>query len=116
MLKIKIGSDPERDGDANKMLSWDKSRLSLIHELADRYSTEHTDSGKIAYYLDANGRYPDKDTLLRLLDHADKIGALDRIALLEEPFDESNEVDVHDIPLRIAADESAHVPPTRCAA
>lgn len=108
VLKIKIGSDPEGDGDANKMLSWDKNRLNLIHELADKYSTEHTKSGKIAYYLDANGRYPDKDTLLRLLDHADKIGALDRIVLLEEPFDELNEVDVHDIPVRIAADESAH--------
>ncbi|NLD88017.1 MAG: L-alanine-DL-glutamate epimerase, partial [Clostridiales bacterium] len=108
VLKIKIGSDPDGDGDVKKMLSWDKSRLSLIHELADKYSTEHTDSGKIAYYLDANGRYPDKNTLLRLLDHADKIGALDRIVLLEEPFDELNEVPVHDVPLRLASDESAH--------
>ena len=45
---------------------------------------------------------------MRLLDYADKIGALDRIMLLEEPFPEEYKIDVTDIPARLAADESAH--------
>jgi L-alanine-DL-glutamate epimerase-like enolase superfamily enzyme len=107
-LKIKIGSDPELDGDRAKMLAWDKQRLSAIHEIAkDRY-TSFTDDGRIPYYLDANGRYDSRDRLLGLLDHADQIGALDQIVLLEEPFSETCRIDVSNIPVRIAADESAH--------
>ena len=49
-----------------------------------------------------------KSTLMRLLDHAKKIGAFDQIAIIEEPFDEKMEIDIRDIPVRIAADESAH--------
>lgn len=108
LLKIKIGSDPERDGDREKMLSWDASRLSRIHELLKDRRTTHTQSGRILYYLDANGRYDSIDRLMRLIDHADKIGALERIALLEEPFPENFRSDVSSVPLRLAADESAH--------
>ena len=43
-----------------------------------------------------------------MLDHAKKIGAFDQIALIEEPFAESNEVYVGDMGVTIAADESAH--------
>lgn len=107
-LKIKIGSDPCGDRDPEKMLAWDKARLTEIHRLAQERETPYTDSGHILYYLDANGRYPSRDALERLLEHADQIGALDRIALLEEPFDEKNELPVHGLPVRIAADESAH--------
>lgn len=107
-LKIKIGSDPEKDGDPRKMLEWDMLRLSQIHGLARDRSTPYTVDGRIRYYLDANGRYDGKDLLLRLLDHADRIGALDRIILLEEPFPEEYRADVRDIPVRLAADESAH--------
>ncbi len=107
-LKVKIGSDPEKDGDLDKMLEWDKKRLSGIHEAAKSRTTPYTADGKIPYYLDANGRYDGKDRLLRLLDHADKIGALERIILLEEPFPEEYKADVGDIPARLAADESAH--------
>ena len=107
-LKIKIGSDPERDGDPEKMLEWDKRRLSAIHEVIGDIKTEHADSGYIPYYLDANGRYGTRDLLLRFLEHADSIGALDRILLLEEPFPEDYRIDVHDVPVRLAADESAH--------
>jgi hypothetical protein len=42
------------------------------------------------------------------LSYAGKIGALDRIILLEEPFTEEFDEDVSDIPARLAADESAH--------
>lgn len=108
LLKIKIGSDPERDGDPEKMLRWDMARLSQIHGLLKDYSTPCTDSGCIMYYLDANGRYDSPDRLMRLIDHSAKIGALERIALLEEPFAEDYRKDVSSIPLRLAADESAH--------
>lgn len=108
LLKIKIGADPDKDGDLDKMLEWDIARLASIHaELRDR-ETPCTETGHILYYLDANGRYDTKDRLLRLLDAARKMGALDRIILLEEPFPEEAEIDVSDIPVRVAADESAH--------
>lgn len=107
-LKIKIGSDPAGDGDQNKMLEWDKERLSAIHSLVKDRRTPYTDSGCIPYYLDANGRYDSKERLMSLIDHAEKIGALERIMILEEPFPEPMEVDVSDIPVRLAADESAH--------
>jgi hypothetical protein len=66
-LKIKIGSDPEKDGDQEKMLQWDKERLTAIHNVARDRETPYTEDGRIPYYLDANGRYQEKDTLLRLL-------------------------------------------------
>lgn len=107
-LKIKIGSDPDKDGDLNKMLEWDKKRLTEIHNLVKDAETPYTDNGHLPYYLDANGRYDSKERLLELLNHAEKIGALDRIILLEEPFPEEYKEDVSDIPVRLAADESAH--------
>ena len=70
--------------------------------------TTYSKSGRLPYYFDANGRYESKDTLMRLLDHTKKIGAFDQIAIIEEPFDENLEIDIRDIPVRIAADESAH--------
>ena len=108
LLKIKIGSDPERDGDREKMLRWDMERLSRIHETVGELSTPYTHSGRILYYLDANGRYDCPDRLWRLIEHAERIGALERIALLEEPFPEDCGLDVSAFPLRLAADESAH--------
>ena len=107
-MKIKIGSDPDKDGDLDKMLDWDCKRLSEIHDAVKDCRTEHTDSGYIPYYLDANGRYDTKERLLKLLDHADKIGMLDRIMIVEEPFPEEYHADVRDVPARLAADESAH--------
>jgi L-alanine-DL-glutamate epimerase-like enolase superfamily enzyme len=108
VLKIKIGSDPDHDGSLDKMLEWDKTRLAAIHQAVGDRTTPHTTNGRIAYYLDANGRYDRLDRLNRLLDHADKLGALDRVILLEEPFPEEVKVDVARVPVRVAADESAH--------
>lgn len=108
ILKIKIGSDPDRDGNPHKMLEWDKKRLAQIHRAVRDINTPYTSNGKIAYYLDANGRYNNKSQLMEFLEYADKIGALDNIILLEEPFSEDNTTYVDDIPVRIAADESAH--------
>ena len=108
LLKIKIGSDPDQDGDYDKMLAWDKDRLTQIHDLAKEIPTPYTDSGHIPYYLDANGRYDSKERLMQLLSHAETIGALERVLIVEEPFPEEYKVDVSDIPVRLAADESAH--------
>ncbi len=108
LLKIKIGSDPNGDGDTAAMLAWDTARLREIHAAASAYTTPYTDCGRPVYYLDANGRYPNRDWLLRLLDAADRMGALERIVLLEEPFPEGAPAFVGDLPVRAAGDESAH--------
>jgi len=107
-LKIKIGSDPDKDGNLDKMLQWDKNRLREIHEAVKNIETPYTDNGHIPYYFDANGRYDSKDRLMQFLDYAKRIGALDRIILMEEPFPEEFQKDVSDIPVRLAVDESAH--------
>ncbi len=107
-LKIKVGSDPEKDGDLDKMLAWDKQRLTDIHQAIGRRETPYTKTGYVAYYLDANGRYDSLDRVQRLLDHAERIGALDQIVVFEEPFSEEKKLDVSQLPVPIAADESAH--------
>ena len=103
-MKIKIG----QPGTQEEMLEKDKQRLSNIHQAIGGMKTPYTKSGKLPYYFDANGRYEKKETLLRLLDHAKKIGAFDQIAIVEEPFPEEYEIDVRDFGVRIVADESAH--------
>jgi len=103
-MKIKIG----QPGTQEEMLQKDKKRLTEIHDAIGSQTTTHTQNGRIPYYFDANGRYESKDNLLRLLDHADKIGALEQIAIIEEPFPEEKEIRVDDLGIRIAADESAH--------
>lgn len=103
-MKVKIG----QPGTQEEMLEKDEARLSEIHAALASVETPHTRDGKLPYYFDANGRYEGKETLQRLLDHARAIGAFDRIALVEEPFPEELEVEVGDLGVRVAADESAH--------
>jgi L-alanine-DL-glutamate epimerase-like enolase superfamily enzyme len=103
-MKIKIG----QAGSQQEMLQKDTERLTEIHNVLKDIRTPYTQSGKIPYYFDANGRYEEKETFLRFLDHAKKIGAFDQIAIVEEPFPENYEMDVSDIPVRLAADETAH--------
>jgi L-alanine-DL-glutamate epimerase-like enolase superfamily enzyme len=103
-MKIKIG----QPGTQAEMLAKDKARLTEIHRAIGDAATPYTENGKLPYYFDANGRYESKDALLDLLDHAKRIGAFDQIALIEEPFPEELEIDIRDIPARVAADESAH--------
>lgn len=107
-LKVKIGSDPDRDGDPEKMLDWDKQRVREIHEAIGQRETPYTENGKIPYYFDANGRYDTIDRLRRFLDFTRKIGAFDQIAIIEEPFPEEYTAEVGDLGVRVAADESAH--------
>ncbi len=103
-MKIKIG----QPGTQDEMLEKDKERISGIHKAIGSLKTGHTLNRKLPYYFDANGRYEKKETLLKLLDHCKKIGAFEQIVIIEEPFPEEYEVDVRDIPARLAADESAH--------
>lgn len=103
-MKIKIG----QPGTQEEMLAKDMARVSQIHAALKDCRTTYTKSGRLPYYFDANGRYERKETLLRFIDHLKKIGAYDQVAIVEEPFDEHADVDVSDIPLRLAADESAH--------
>lgn len=104
ILKFKLGSP----GSQQEMLDSDKARIEEIHRAIGDINTSHTEDGKIPYYFDPNGRYESKDTLLKLLDHTRKIGAFDQIKILEEPFPEDYEMDVGDLGLTVAADESAH--------
>ena len=103
-MKIKIG----RPGTQEEMLEGDKARIEAIHKLIGHRETPHTQNGKIPYYFDANGRYEKKETLEKLLDHAKKIGMIDQIAIIEEPFPEDEDISVGDLGVRIASDESAH--------
>ena len=103
-MKIKIG----QPGTQEEMLAKDMTRVSQIHATLKDCRTPYTKTGKLPYYFDANGRYEKKETLLRFIDHLKKIGAYEQVAIIEEPFDEYAEIDVSDIPLRLAADESAH--------
>ncbi|HET7178702.1 MAG TPA: enolase C-terminal domain-like protein, partial [Chryseosolibacter sp.] len=104
IMKLKTGSP----GTQKEMLEKDIAFLTAVHKTIGHYETPYTKTGKIPYYFDANERYDEKDTLLRFLDHAKKIGAFDQIAVIEEPFGERNNMYVGDIGVTIAADESAH--------
>ena len=107
IMKIKIGAP----GTQVEMLEKDKEYLNAIHGAIGDLETPHLPSGKIPYYFDANGRYENKDMLMRFLDYAEKIGALNQIAVLEEPFSDEyqeNVIDITDRGPRVAADESSH--------
>ena len=103
-MKIKIG----QPGTQEEMLQKDMDRITAIHQAIGSRTTIYSENGKLPYYFDANGRYEKKETLMRLIEHTRKIGAFDQIASIEEPFPEELEIDVSDIPLRLASDESAH--------
>lgn len=104
ILKLKTGAA----GTQAEMIEKDIAFLTAVHRAIGHLETPYTKTGKIPYYFDANGRYEKKETLLRFLDHARKIGAFEQIAVIEEPFAEQNETFVGDLGVRVAADESAH--------
>jgi L-alanine-DL-glutamate epimerase-like enolase superfamily enzyme len=108
IFKIKIGSDPDGDGDPEKMLEWDKARALEIHTALRDIETDLTDSGRIVYYFDANGRYDTRERLESLLSFFEKHGILERTVLLEEPFNIDSDISVEGLPVCVAADESAH--------
>ena len=104
IMNLKTGAA----GTQKEMLEKDMAFLTAVHKAIGHFETPYTENGKIPYYFDANERYDEKETLMRFLDHAKKIGAFDQIAVIEEPFGERNEVYVGDLGVRVAADESAH--------
>ena len=104
VFKIKTGYP----GTQPEMLEKDKVRLSEIHNALKDMRTEHTPDGKLRYTMDANTRYEKKESLMRYLEHAKKIGAFRQILLYEEPLHENNDEDVKDVGVRIAGDESVH--------
>ena len=104
VFKIKTGEP----GTQAEMLQKDMNRLTLIHQTLKGMQTSHTKSGKLIYTLDPNARYERKETFMRYLDHAKKIGALEHILFVEEPLAERNEENVSDIGIPVAADESVH--------
>ncbi len=98
ILKVKLG----QSGSVSEMLEKDIRRLKELHR-----SLEHEED-PIHYYLDANGRYPDLETLMRLMDAAEKLNIISKIIILEEPFAYENKIVVDKIPVRVTADESLH--------
>ncbi len=112
LLKIKLGRHVEGDNgsqaDMASMLEWDVNRVKQIHAIAEQYTTDKTKDGRIRYYFDANGRYDTKARFEALLDAMYGVGALKQTELIEEPFAEDNEIDVHSLGAVIGADESAH--------
>ncbi len=107
VFKIKIGSDPDKDGDPEKMLQWDCARIADIHQLIGSREVKNSPSGRPLYYLDANSRYDSLDRINRLVDHLETIGALSQTVLLEEPMANYRETEVSALPIRVVADESA---------
>jgi L-alanine-DL-glutamate epimerase-like enolase superfamily enzyme len=103
VIKLKLGSP----GTQSEMLEKDVERLTAVHRAIGTMRTTHTADGRIRYDLDPNQRYERKETLLRLLDAAKRIGALDQVTLVEEPFADENDERVHDVPVVVVADESA---------
>jgi L-alanine-DL-glutamate epimerase-like enolase superfamily enzyme len=103
VIKLKLGYP----GTQAEMLEQDMARLTQVHRAIGDLRTPHTADGRLRYDLDPNSRYEQKETLLRLLEHAERIGALGQIVVVEEPFPYDNEEEVGDIPIPIAADESA---------
>lgn len=104
IIKIKIG----QSGSQEQMLRKDMNRLTEIHNLLKNKSTTQTPENKILYTLDANGRYKKRETLQRLVQYADKTGALEHILFIEEPLSEENNQDVSGFDVPIAADDSVH--------
>ena len=108
IFKIKLGADPDGDSNYDKMLKWDQQRALELHQALKDYCTEDTESGRVVYYFDANGRYDTKDRLRQLVDFLTAEGISEQTVLFEEPFAPENEVYVGDLPLCFAADESVH--------
>ena len=108
LFKIKLGCDPDGDGDLQKMLQWDQQRALQIHNALKDLTTPHTQSGHILYYFDANGRYDTKERLGELTDFMKREGIAERTVLFEEPFAPENEIFIGDMDIPFAADESAH--------
>lgn len=104
VFKLKTG----QPGTQAEMLQKDINKLTEIHTALKDFRTKQTKNGKLVYTLDPNARYEKKETFLRYLDHAKKIGAFDQILFVEEPLNEKNNEQVGDMGILVAGDESVH--------
>jgi L-alanine-DL-glutamate epimerase-like enolase superfamily enzyme len=102
VIKVKLGSP----GTPAEMIEKDIARVTAVHRAVGGVRNSHMADGKLRYDLDPNQRYAGKDMLLRLLDGVKRIGALEQVAFLEEPFADEVDADLHDVPVPIIADES----------
>lgn len=107
-FKVKIGSNADGKNNQETMCEWDIARVNMLHDVARKYRSEYTDSGRIAFYLDANGRYESIENMNKFIDGVSSF--LDDILILEEPFPQNSGINVSSLPLRIAGDESVHSP------
>jgi L-alanine-DL-glutamate epimerase-like enolase superfamily enzyme len=103
LFKIKLGQGTDYAG----MLAWDLGRVRHMHRLLKDFRTPCTDSGRIGYYLDANGMYQNREDVVSLLEEMATCGALERLIVFEEPFPPENRTPVTGLPALFAADESA---------
>ena len=108
LFKIKLGADPDGDCNLQKMLEWDMRRIEEIHNALKDIKTPFTDCGSPVYYFDANGRYDTKERLDSLVEFMIDKGIDKKTVLFEEPFSPDNKVNISDVPIVFAADESAH--------
>ena len=107
VLKVKVG----HPGDDAEMLARDIARMDHIHQLVGNRSASRSPTGRVLYYLDANGRYPSADHLRSFIDALEQSGARERVLLFEEPFDETGVEgagSLGEIGVPLAADESVH--------
>ncbi len=104
ILKIKLGFP----GSQTEMLEADTGRIAQIHHDVGQCNVSTSPMGRVLYYLDCNGRYESMEIFLRLVDYLERSGIAPRVLLVEEPFGEDAELDVSEVPLKVAADESAH--------
>lgn len=103
VLKVKIG----QSGAVDEMRELDVALVERVHAHARRISAPDTVSGRVLYYLDANGRYPELAQVDRFL-NALSAEARERILVLEEPLPVDCDVDVSGLGVPVGADESAH--------
>jgi len=103
-MKIKIG----QPGTQAEMLEKDMARLSAIHAAIGDARTPYSSTGKLPYYFDANGRYESKDAPAAAARSREEDRRLRPDCAHRGAVSEELEIDIRDIPARVAADESAH--------
>lgn len=97
-LKLKLGLP----GEPTEMLATDRELLGQVLDMTHNLQKPGAPGGHLQLYLDLNGRYPDVDTVQRLLaDFPTK-----RICAVEEPLPYESNESVAELPVPAAADES----------
>ncbi len=97
IFKTKMGAYDDRYEkgsveDFMNMMKVDREKLQLVSRLTESLETDLTEDGRVPLYLDFNGRIPSDDRGVNLLqaymEVAASVNALDRIIVVEEPFED----------------------------